>query len=87
MPETELLLARRISAPALENPDLQNLSLMHLGLKAAKLLNAGHAMFHIQNYLYEILVKTKNSRNKPGIHTIIEILKKEAGMDEMENVK
>ena len=87
VPETELLLARRISAPALENPDLQNLSLMHLGLKAAKLLNAGHAMFHIQNYLYEILVKTKNSRNKPGIHTIIEILKKEAGMDEMENVK
>lgn len=86
-PETELLFARRISAPALENPDLQNLSLMHMGLKAARLLNAGHAVFHMQNYLYEILIKTKNCRNRPGIHSMIEMLKEEAGMDEMENVK
>jgi hypothetical protein len=60
---------------------------MHMGLKAARLLNAGHAVFHMQNYLYEILVKTKNCRNRPGIHSMIEILKEEAGMEEMENVK
>ena len=82
-PEIALLLARRISAPVLKKPDLPNLSLFHMGVKAAKLLNAGHTMFHLQNYLYEILGKPI-PHNQPGMAALIEEIKKEANMDAMQ---
>lgn len=83
-PEMGLLLARSVAVPVLESPDLNNLSLFHLAVKAARLLNAGHTMFHLQNYLHDI-INQADIEGKPGMASLLEEIKKEAGMDAMKN--
>ena len=82
-PETGLLLARRVSAPVLENPTLDNMALFHLVVKSARLLNAEHTLFHLQNYLYEIMKKRDEMKNIPGMASLLEQIKKEANMEAM----
>ena len=80
-PETALLLARKIASPVLEKPSLNNLALFHLAVKAARLLNAEHTLFHLQNYLHEIMKKADSIRNIPGMASLLEQIRKDAGLD------
>lgn len=82
-PETGLLLAKRFAAPVLEKPSLDNLALFHLAVKAARLLNAEHTLFHLQNYLHEIMKMSDKIRNVPGMASLLEQIKKDADMDAM----
>lgn len=80
-PEAELALARSVAIPVLENMNIKNLSLFHQVLKAARLLNASHMIFYMQNFFYEILRKCEKEAHGIGIPAMLEAIRQDADME------